>query len=83
MAQATSLSIAYRPPLTGANVRRPAQPVRTAQAHSVTALAKHRPWPIPLFADATAIVYEQLSELASDVSGSLQEAADALPRSAT
>jgi hypothetical protein len=53
VAQAESLSNAIRALITGASAKPSTNPVRVAHADFVTALAEHRPWPVPLFADAS------------------------------
>lgn len=53
MAQADYVSSAIRALITGAGAIQPTNPVRAAHAELVTALAEQRPWPIPLFADAS------------------------------
>lgn len=57
MAQADYVSSAVRVLITGASAKPCTNPVknsvRAAHAEFVTALAANRPWPIPLFADAS------------------------------
>ncbi len=115
MAQADCVLNANPAPMTGASEKPSSIPVRTAHAEFITALAGLRPWPIPLFADAsdlddradylktvlsavsayvTAILDDTaqnipggldlrqidalLSDLTSEVTGTLQQAADVL-----
>jgi len=53
MAQADYYSNAVRAPVAGADAKEPSNPVRSAHADFVTAVAKQPPWPLPLFADAS------------------------------
>jgi hypothetical protein len=113
MAQAGYVSNAVRPLITGAGSKPSTNPVHTAHAEFVTALARQPSCPIPLFADATDLedradhlkdvliavsiylsallgdtaqnvpgglnlrsINALLSDLASDVTGTIQGAAD-------
>lgn len=53
MAQADYVSNAVRALITGASAKPSTNPIRAAHADFVTAVAANRPWPIPLFADAS------------------------------
>src|SRR6516165_10277894 len=115
MAQADDVVNTVRALVPGADAKEPSNPVRSAHAAFVTAVAKQPPWPLPLFADAsdfedradhvkkvlsavsayvTAILDETsqnvpggldlrqvdalLADLASEATGTIQGAADAL-----
>ena len=53
MAQADYVTNAIRALITGAGAKPSTNPVRTAHAEFVAALAGRPPWPIPLGADAS------------------------------
>jgi hypothetical protein len=115
MAQADRVINAIAAPMTGASEKPSSNPVRAAHADFIAALAGLRPWPIPLFADASDLedradhlkevlgtlsaylttilddtaqnipggldlrqIDALLSDLTSEVSGTLQRAADVL-----
>jgi len=115
VAQAEDVVNTVRALTLGADAKEPTNPVRSAHAAFVTAVAKQPPWPLPLFADAsdledradhvkkvleavsayvTAILDDTaqnvpggldlrqvdalLADLASEATGTVQGAADAL-----
>ena len=53
MAQADHVVNTVRALVPGADAKEPSNPVRSAHADFVTAVAKQPPWPLPLFADAS------------------------------
>ena len=53
MAKADDVVNTVRPLVPGADAKEPSNPVRSAHADFVTAVAKQLPWPLPLFADAS------------------------------
>ena len=55
MAQADYVSNAIHALITGAGAKPSTNPVRTAHAEFVVAVAGHPPWPIPLGADASDV----------------------------
>jgi hypothetical protein len=92
MAQAEYVTSAIRALITGASAKLSTSPVRAAHAEFVASLAGHPPRPIPvdaiLILDDTAQnapggldlrhIEAILSDLASDVAGIIQHAADSV-----
>jgi len=85
MAQADYLSNAIRALITGAGAKPSTNPVRSAHAEFVTALAGQPPWPMPLFADASDIedradhVKKVLDAVSAYVTAILDDTAQNIP----
>ena len=85
MAQADDVINTAHAPVPGADAKAPANPVRSAHADFVTAVAKQPPWPLPLFADASDLedradhVKKVLNAVSAYVTAILDDTAQNVP----